>query len=75
MSALNLFGFIGQTGTITLEQSLTVPVRVLDARRCWDRLDFYIEPLHGTGQRWVQADRVTLDEEAAPWAMLSGGAQ
>lgn len=64
MSALALAQFIGQTGRITVELSLTVPVRVLDARRCWDRLDLRIAPLHGTGERWVAADRVTLDSEA-----------
>jgi len=65
MSALNLIGFIGQTGSLVVELSLTVPVRVVDARRCWDRLDFYVEPVHGTGQRWVQADRVALDTDKA----------
>lgn len=62
MSALSLAQFIGQTGSLTVEQSLTLPVRVLDARKCWDRLDFYVEPIHGAGQRWVQADRVTLEK-------------
>jgi hypothetical protein len=61
VSAASLAKFIGQTGSLTVELSLTLTVRVLDARKCWDRLDFYVEPLHGTGQRWVQADRVTLD--------------
>ena len=65
MSALNLVGFIGQTGSLTVELSLTVPVRVVDARRCWDRLDFLVVPTHGTGQRWVQADRVALDTDRA----------
>lgn len=65
MSALNLVGFIGQTGSLVVELSLTVPVRVLDARRCWDRLDFYVEPVHGTGQRWVMAERVVLDSDVA----------
>jgi len=62
VSALSLAQFIGQTGSLTVEQSLTLPVRVLDARKCWDRLDFYVEPIHGAGQRWVQADRVTLEK-------------
>lgn len=65
MSALNPLGFIGQTGSLTMELSITVPVRVLDARRCWDRLDFCVEPQHGTGKRWVAAERVTLDTEQA----------
>lgn len=65
MSALSLSQFIGQTGTLTVELSLTVPVRVLDARQCWDRLDFYVQPVHGAGHRWVQASRVTLDSDKA----------
>lgn len=65
MSAQTLIGFIGQTGSLTVELSLTLPVRVLDARRCWNRLDFEVEPIHGAGRRWVQADRVLLDSERA----------
>ena len=65
MSAQTLVGFIGQTGNLTVELSLTVPVRVLDARRVWDRLDFEVEPLNGAGRRWVRADRVSLNSERA----------
>ena len=62
MSARDLARFIGQTGTVTFELSITVPVRVLDARQVWNRVDFLVEPVHGTGQRWVSAERVTLEK-------------
>lgn len=39
---------------------LGFPVRILDARRVYGRVDVLISPINGQGEKWVQADTVTL---------------
>lgn len=34
------------------------PVRVLDARKVWGRVDILISPLGGSGETWVEASKV-----------------
>lgn len=43
-------------------QGITVPVRVLDARRAYGRIELQVTPLNGEGEAWVQAAYVTLDK-------------
>lgn len=37
-----------------------VRVRVIDARRVFNRLDLKIEPVAGSGQKWVSSEAVAL---------------
>lgn len=53
------------TGTITLD-GLTVDVKVIDARVAYGRLDFSVEPLSGSGSRWVSSSKVKLACEPVP---------
>lgn len=65
MSAKQLGQAIGQTGTLKVELSLSVPVKVLDAREVFSRVDYYVTPIGGEGFRWVSAERVELGSEVA----------
>lgn len=56
-TAANLAVFIGCTGTLHTGD-LHIAVTVLDARRVWDRTDYLIRPVSGSGQQWVSAARV-----------------
>jgi hypothetical protein len=46
------------TGRLRIEQ-LQVIVQILDARKVWDRVDYLIRPIQGTGEQWVCSTRVT----------------
>lgn len=47
-------------GTWRSPQGITVPVKVLDARRAYGRIEFRITPINcGGGEAWVQAAYVT----------------
>ena len=62
MTAANLAVFVGCTGNLdvaTAGGSLAVRVHIIDARRVWNRTDYLVTPVAGTGQQWVSADRVT----------------
>jgi hypothetical protein len=63
MTAANLAVFVGCTGTWRPEpgwkSNLTVRVNILDARKVWNRVDYLITPVAGTGQQWVSATTVT----------------
>ena len=37
---------------------LCIQVRIENVRKVWDRVDFLITPLSGSGAKWVSADKV-----------------
>ena len=39
-------------------EGLMVPVKVLDARKVWNRIDCHIQPVNGTGTKWVDLDKL-----------------
>jgi hypothetical protein len=41
----------------------TVPVEVIDERRSFGRLDVLVRPKWGTGEAWVNSDRVEVTDE------------
>jgi len=43
------------------------PVRVLDARFSYGRLQAKVEPVGGSVQRWVEADRLGRQTEPSPF--------
>lgn len=38
------------------------PVIILDARKVWGRIDALITPVGGNGEKWIQADQLTMVE-------------
>jgi len=62
MTALELTRVLGKEGTLrgNRDNPLTVGVRVKDARIRFGRMDFLVSPLSGSGEVWVESDRVTL---------------
>lgn len=51
--------YSGRLGTLERD-GLSVRVLVLDARRDCGRLRLLVTPAQGTGERWVNEERVTL---------------
>jgi hypothetical protein len=62
-----LASLVGQSGLLEVERTpLRVRVKVLDAKRAFDRLDVRVTPEAGEGEAWVSLERVTLDGEVKP---------
>lgn len=49
----------GNKGTVEFD-GLTFVVVIKDARKRFGHLDFLVTPEHGTGERWIQSNRVRL---------------
>lgn len=67
MTASSLLPMIGQEGTAPArlgKVTIRVPVRVLDARTCWDRTDYQVE---------YDGVRVWIDAEGFRAARQEGG--
>jgi hypothetical protein len=48
------------TGMLTTyTEGLKVPVTVKDAREVYGRTDYLVTPIGGSGEKWVEAYRVT----------------
>ena len=61
MTIRQLIATVGQsglTGTLSVEKSLRVAVRIVDAREVYGRTDYLVEPIQGSGQQWVSSERV-----------------
>lgn len=50
-------------GMISID-GLRVEVHVRDMRTVWGRIHYLVEPVAGSGQKWVDASRVTPVETA-----------
>jgi len=67
MNALELAAYIGKTGTLhnsTGVTGLSFDVRVINARVSYGGLQLEVEPIAGSGRRWVEARRVILQVAA-----------
>jgi len=64
MTALELTRVLGKEGILrgNRDNPLTVGVRVKDARVRFGHTDFLVSPLSGSGEVWVESDRVTLGD-------------
>lgn len=51
----------GRTGTVEVD-TLNFSVTVVDARIRFGHLDLRVAPVTGTGAKWVEAHRVSLDQ-------------
>jgi hypothetical protein len=69
MSTLELTKAIGQQADCMIPcsrgQSLTIAVRIIDARSAWNRTDYLVTPIAGSGQVWVSSERVKIQSEVA----------
>ena len=39
---------------------LVIPVKIIDCRRIWGRVDCLITPVGGNGQQWVEQSRIKI---------------
>jgi len=70
MRATELYEVVGQTGTYRVHGStgyLDIPIRVLDCRLVWGRVDYCIssDRTLALGSMWVEASKVSLKQESA----------
>lgn len=49
---------VGKTGSIDMDD-LCVHVRITDARVRFGHIDLLVEPIKGSGKKWVERHRVT----------------
>lgn len=54
----SLAAVIGCEGALQTAEGLSVAVWIIDARRCYGRVDYQVQPLKGAGVVWVSAERV-----------------
>lgn len=73
MTAKELSKYEGRTGLATITPgvgkkkseagaTLQIPVKILDARSMFGRIEVLITPVGGKGERWVTRKTVTLDK-------------
>jgi hypothetical protein len=63
-TAGNMAPSIGTVGTVEME-GMRIQVRVVDMRQRWNVVDALVEPLAGTGRKWIEARRVCVSDETA----------
>ena len=59
---VSLSAAIGAEAALQTAEGLSVGVRIIDARRCYGRVDYQVQPLKGAGVVWVSAERVKFTE-------------
>ena len=64
MNAIELTTYIDRTGTVApiANSGWRFNVRVVNARISYGGLQLEVEPIAGTGRKWVDARKVTLTE-------------
>lgn len=58
MNVKEMSGFIGKEFSMRVEQTLFIPVTVLDVRKVFQRIDALVTPVGGNGSQWVSLDRI-----------------
>ena len=61
MTTKELIAVINKIGQWNTGKSMTVSVKIIDARRVFGRTDYKVEPVQGKGSAWVDAGMVSLD--------------
>jgi hypothetical protein len=59
---VNPRSLIGKTAAMTLDD-LTVSVRINDVRTRFGHIDLLVQPVNGSGEKWVERHRVTTVTE------------
>lgn len=63
MNISELAEHVGRTGILSgRNPAFQIHVTVKDARIRFGHLDYLVEPRSGSGQTWVEADRVDLED-------------
>ena len=50
---------VGRDGML-YSDGMLFPVRIVDARRVFGRIDYQVSPIGGSGSKWVDANRVVV---------------
>lgn len=58
MDVKEMSAFIGKQYSMRVEQTLFIPVTVLDVRKVFQRIDVLVTPVGGNGSQWVCLDRI-----------------
>lgn len=53
---------VSQQFGLYLHQNMQWPVKLIDARKVYGRVDVLITPVNGSGQKWVERNSVVLTE-------------
>jgi len=56
MTAIELAKYIDQTATYHGVPGLVIEVTVIDARVSWGQVQLQIQPVSGSGSKWVNAE-------------------
>jgi hypothetical protein len=56
MTAIELAKYIDQVGAYHGIPGLVIEVTVIDARVSWGQVQLQIQPVSGSGSKWVNAD-------------------
>jgi len=59
MNIKEIAGLVGKPGTFS-EDGMHWEIKINDARQTWGRLQLFISPIAGTGNRWVYAEKVEV---------------
>ncbi len=49
---------IGRRAILKIEK-MSIQVKILDVRQCWNRTDCLVCPIAGCGEQWVSCERLT----------------
>ena len=58
LTAMQAAGYIGQTRTLNDGSGLNFPVKIVDMRQRFGKVDAQVTPVGGAGARWVEIDRL-----------------
>lgn len=58
---LDLNEYRGRQGSIAIDGGLSVTIRVEDARVRFGHLDLLVTPIMGSGKKWIESRRVSLE--------------
>ena len=62
MTAREIAELLDKQATLELQGSgLVIGVRIVNARENFGRIDVLVTPMEGSGQAWVNAERVTIN--------------
>lgn len=53
---------VSQQFGLYVHQGMKWPVKLIDARKVYGRVDVLITPVNGSGQKWVERNSVVLTE-------------
>ena len=61
-TALTMSTHIGKCATLDDGKGITYLVKIMDTRERWGQKDYKIEPIAGSGSRWVAEHTIEIQE-------------